>query len=137
VLATLTIHPITWRESDVNSRGRRQWIAQTAAYLADTTGRHETYLTNFGELTAIYRTLGIPLRDTLTGDNDLEFNAAMARPDLFLYAGWAIVESGDSIQTMLDKARLHGPRYALEKRVTVRDSPVIEIYKRTYENPLR
>jgi Dolichyl-phosphate-mannose-protein mannosyltransferase len=137
VLATLTMHPITWQESDINSRARRQWVAQTAAYLAGTTGRHNTWLTSFGELTPIYRTLGIPLRDTLTGDNDLEFNAAMARPDLFLHADWAVVESGDSIQTMLDKARLYGPRYELERRVTVRDSPVIEIYRRAYENPLR
>jgi hypothetical protein len=141
VLATITIHPITWQESDVNSRARRQWIAGTAAYLADTAHsdkhHHESYLTTFGELSAIYRTLGIPLRDTLTGDNDLEFNAAMARPDLFLHTDWAVVESGDPIQTVLDKARLHGPRYELQQRVTVRNSPVIEIYKRTYENPLR
>ncbi len=85
----------------------------------------------------IYRTLGIPLRDTLTGDNDLEWNAAMARPDLFLHTDWAVVESGDDMQTMIDRARLHGPRYELQRRVTVKGGPVIEIYKRTYEDPLR
>ncbi len=129
--------PITWQEAQVNSRARRESIAESAAYLAQFARPHETFLTGFGDLTPIYRTLGIPLRRTLTGDNDLEFNAAMARPDLFLHADWAVVEGGDAIQTMLDKARLHGPRYELERRVTVKGAPVIEIYRRTDDNPLR
>jgi hypothetical protein len=137
VLVTVTFHSITWQESDVNSRARRQWISQAAVYLAGARGPHETFMTSFGELTPIFRTLGVPLRDTLTGDNDLEFNAAMARPDLFLHADWAVVEGGDEIQTMIDRARLHGPRYELARRVTVKGAPVIEIYKRTYENPFR
>jgi hypothetical protein len=140
-LSPFLIHPssppVTWQESEANSRVRRAWIAQTAAYLAEATGPNETVLTGFGELTPIYRTLGIPLRDTLTGDNDLEWNATMARPDLFLHTDWAVVESGDDMQTMIDRARLHGPRYELQRRVTVKGAPVIEIYKRTYEDPLR
>jgi hypothetical protein len=140
-LSPFLIHPpgdsVTWRESEVNSRVRRQWISQAAAYLAASSGSHETFITNFGELTPIFRTIGVPIHETLTGDNDLEWNAAMARPDLFLHADWAVVESGDAIQTMLDKARLHGPRYELRQRVTVKGGPVIEIYKRAYENPLR
>jgi Dolichyl-phosphate-mannose-protein mannosyltransferase len=129
--------PVTWRESEVNSRTRREWIRETAAYLAQAAGPNQTFLTSFGELTPIYRTLGVPLRNTLTGDNDLEWNAAMARPDLFLHTDWAVVQSGDAIQTMIDRARLHGPRYELQRRVTVKAGPVIEIYKRDYEDPLR
>jgi len=129
--------PVTWRESEINSRVRRAWIAQTAAYLTEASGPNQTFLTAFGQLTPIYRTLGVPLRDTLTGDNDLAWNAAMARPDLFLHTDWAVVESGDDMQTMIDRARLHGPRYELQRRVTVKGGPVIEIYKRTNEDPLR
>jgi hypothetical protein len=116
---------------------RRKWIAQTAAYLTGACRPNESFLTAFGELTPIYRTLGVPLRETLTADNDLEWNAAMARPDLFLHTDWAVVESGDEMQTMIDRARLHGPRYELQRRVTVKGAPVIEIYKRAYEDPLR
>lgn len=129
--------PITYQESDVNSRARRQSIAQAAAYLGEFAGPHETFLTSFGDLTPIYRTLGVPLERTLTGDNDLEFNAAMGRPDLFLHSDWAVVRSGDEVQTMIDRARLHGPRYDLEYRVTVRGARVIEIYKRANDDPLR
>jgi hypothetical protein len=140
-LSPFLIHPstppVTWQESDVNSRVRRAWIAQTAAYLTQSAGPNQTFLTGFGDLTPIYRTLGVPLRDTLTADNDLEWNAAMARPDLFLHTDWAVVESGDDMQTMIDRARLHGPRYELQRRVTVKGGPVIEIYKRAYDNPLR
>jgi hypothetical protein len=131
-----TEHAIVWQESDVNSRARRQWVAESAAYLGNAMGRHETFFTSFGDLTAVYRTLGIPLRDTLTGDNDVEWAGAVARPDLFLHTDWAVVMGGDEVQGVIDKARLHGPRYELEKRVTVKGAPAIEIYRRRDENPV-
>jgi hypothetical protein len=129
-------HPIVWQEADLNSRVRRQWISEAAAYLRNAAGPHETFFTSFGELTAIYRTLGIPLRDTLTGDNDVEWAGAVARPDLFLHSDWAVVTGGDTVQGVIDKARLHGPRYELTRRVTVKGAPAIEIYRRMDENPV-
>jgi len=129
-------HSVTWNEADVNSRMRREWTRQAADYLRGAAGPHETYFTSFGDLTAIYRTLGVPLRDTLTGDNDVEWAGAVARPDLFLHEDWAVVTGGDEVQTVIDKARLHGPRYELDRRITVKGAPVIEIYRRIYENPL-
>src|SRR5579863_7998026 len=129
-------HPIVWREAEINSRARRQWITEAAAYLRNAAGPNETFFTSFGELTAIYRTLGIPLRDTLTGDNDVEWAAAVARPDLFLHTDWAVVTGGDTVQGAIDKARLHGPRYELTRRITVKGAPAIEIYRRMDENPV-
>jgi hypothetical protein len=130
-------HSITWNEAEVNSRARRDWTAQAAAYLRAAAGPHETYFTSFGDLTPIYRSLGVPLRDTLTGDNDVQWTGAVVRPDLFLREDWAVAMGGDAVQTVVDKARLHGPRYELERRIMVKGAPVIEIYRRNYENPLR
>jgi len=123
-------HAIVWQEADVNSRARRQWISEAAAFLRTSAGPHETFFTSFGELTAIYRTLGIPLHDTLTGDNDVEWDAAVARPDLFLHTDWAVAVGGDTVQGVVDKAGLRGPRYELSRRFTVRGAPAIEIYRR-------
>ncbi len=120
--------PVTWVESDVNSRARRQWTAEAADYLRASAGPHETFITSFGEMTGIYRTLGIPLRDTLTGDNGVVWDGTVARPDLLLNTDWAVVKGGDEVQTLIDKARLHGPRYELRQRITVEGAPVIEIY---------
>jgi hypothetical protein len=131
-----TEHSVTWQEAEVNSRTRREWIAQTANHLRTATGPHQTFFTSFGELTAVYRTLGIPLRDTLTGDNDVEWAEAVARPDLFLHTDWALATGGDEVQTVIDRARLHGPRYQLTNRVTVKGAPAIEIYRREDENPV-
>jgi hypothetical protein len=131
-----TEHPIVWQEADLNSRVRRQWISEAAAYLREAAGPNETFFTSFGELTAIYRTLGIPLCDTLTGDNDVEWAGSVARPDLFLHADWAVVTGGDAVQGVIDRARLHGPRYELTRRVTVKGAPAIEIYRRMDENPV-
>lgn len=139
-LSPVLIHPtqpsIVRQEAEINARARRQWISQTAAYLRAAAGPHETFFTSFGELTAIYRTLGIPLHDTLTGDNDVEWAGAAARPDLFLHTDWAVVTGGDTVQGVIDKARLHGPRYELTRRVTVKGAPVIEIYRRIYDDPV-
>jgi hypothetical protein len=142
-LAPFLIHPanqpITWQEADVNSQARREWTAQAVEYLraalprdlSDSGRHHETFFTSFGDLTGIFRTLAIPLRNTLTGDNDVEWAAAEARPDLFLHEDWAIVMGGDAVQTAIDKARLRGPRYELKRRIIVKGAPVIEIYRLT------
>lgn len=139
-LSPFLIHPsehgTVWQEAEINSRARRQWISESATYLREAAGPHETFFTSFGELTAIYRTLGIPLRDTLTGDNDVEWAGAVARPDLFLHTDWAVVTGGDTVQGVIDKARLHGPRYELTRRITVKGAPAIEIYRRVDENTI-
>jgi len=143
VLITLSpflIHPaetpVTEQEAAVNSRARRQWIGEAVDFLRASAGANQTYFTSFGDLTAIYRTLGIPLRDTLTGDNEVAWDEAVSQPDLFLHTDWAVVMGGDAVQTVIDKARLKGPRYELSRRLTVKDAPVIEIYRRLYEDPV-
>jgi hypothetical protein len=123
-------HSITWQESDVNSRARREWIGEAAAWLKPRMGPNETFLTSFSDMTGIYRDLGVPLRNTLTGDNDVEFVMATANPPVFLHTDWAIVTSGDDLQTLLDRARRNGPKYELAHRVTVKGEPALEIYKR-------
>ncbi len=135
VLLHPTVNPITVQESDTNSKARRKWISETVHWLQPNIGRNETFLTSFNDMTAIYRTLGIPLRNTLTGDNDVEYNMAMENPSVFLHTDWAITISGDPIQTVLDRARRTGPRYELKQRITVKGEPALEIYKRIYDAP--
>lgn len=138
-LSILLIHPlahsITWQEAEMNSRGRRDWTTQAANFLRTAGGPHDTYFSGYG-LTSIYRELGVPLKATLSGDNNPQYTMASSRPDLFLWERWAVVTGGDDVQTIIDKARLHGPRYELWDRITVKGQPVIEIYRRDYENPL-
>ena len=123
-------HSITWQESDVNSRARREWVGAAAAWLRPRMGPNETILTSFSDVTAIYRELGVPLKNTLTGDNDVEFVMATANPPFFLHTDWAVVLSGDDLQTTLDRARRNGPKYELVQRVTVKGEPALEIYRR-------
>src|SRR5581483_12477820 len=100
-------------------------------------GPNETFLTrNYSHLTAVYRELGIPIRDTLTGDNDPQWTMVKSRPDLFLWTDWAVVTGGDEAQGIVDKAQrpaaadgaLRGPRYELSRRIYVKGEPVLEIY---------
>jgi len=134
VFAPLALHPsqhsITYQESDVNSRARRQWTTEAANWLRTVKNPDDTYFASFGDMTGVFRSLGIPLRETLTGDNDWAYNAARANPRLFLHTGWAVVTGGDEIQTALLRIGFAGPRYELMHRVTVKGEPVLEIYRR-------
>jgi hypothetical protein len=135
-------HPITWQEAERNSRGRRIWIADATNYLRGAAGPGDTFFTSFNDMTAIYRTLGIHLRNTLTSDNYQQFLMAESRPDLLLWEDWAVVMGGDPVQSIIDRTRLRGPDFELVRQIATKNQPVIEIYRRKtkiplYENPLR
>ena len=129
------IHPspsnwVTWEESRVNSLARREWTRQAADYLRPRYVRGSGIFTGFGDLTGIYRSLDIPLRDTFTPDNGLPFDAAVLRPELFLHEPWVVTMGGEAAQTGVNRAARLGIVYSLEKTIIVKDAPVIEIYHR-------
>jgi hypothetical protein len=128
-------HCITWQEAERNSRGRRELTAEAVGFLRKAAGPNDTFFTSYG-LTSIYRELGVPTKNTLSGDNDPQFFMATVRPDLFLREDWAVTTGGDTVQTVVDNARLRGPRYQLADRIIVKGEPVVEIYYRTHDNPL-
>jgi len=121
---------VTWEESRVNSEARREWTRQTADYLRPRYVRGSGILTGFGDLSGVYRTLAIPLRDTFTPDNGLPFDAAVSRPELFLHEPWVVTMGGAAAQTAVNRAARVGIVYSLEKTIIVKDAPVIEIYRR-------
>jgi hypothetical protein len=129
------LHPspknwVTWKESQENSDGRRQWTREAAEFLKPRYVRGSGIITSFGDLTGIYREMGIPLRETLTEMNVLPWEAAVRRPDLFLWEEWAVVRGGDLVQTGINRAARYGIHYRLEKTIITGREPVIEIYRR-------
>ncbi|MBZ5581422.1 MAG: glycosyltransferase family 39 protein [Acidobacteriia bacterium] len=124
-------HWITWAESRANSEQRRAWTQEAAEYL------RPRYLPGSGLLTSsgddffgIYRVMGIPLRETFSICNGLPWQAALARPDLWLWHEWAVVKGGDAAQQGIERAAHYGIRYRLELRIAKKDEPVVEIYRR-------
>jgi hypothetical protein len=137
------LHPsperwITWKESQFNSEDRREWTLQSAAFLAPRYRRGDGIFTSFNDLTGIYRTMGLPLHETLTWDNPPQWLVTVRRPDLFLWEQWAVCISGDPVQRAIHRARQHGPYYKLVDTIVVKDAPAIEIYRRSspHENPI-
>jgi hypothetical protein len=124
---------ITWKESETNSVARRAWTREAAGYLAARYHSGDGVFTSFGDYTGVFREAGIPLQDTLTGDNGPHWQAAVLRPDLFLWEQWALVMGGDPVQTAINRARRRGPNYDLARRIIVKGAPVIEIYERNTE----
>jgi 4-amino-4-deoxy-L-arabinose transferase-like glycosyltransferase len=127
--------PITWTESEANSRARRAWTQQAAEYLTVHYLRGSGVISSFGDITGVFRTAGIPLREVLTGDNGPLWLGATARPDLFLWEEWAVTMGGDRVQTGINRANRNGPHYLLTRQIIEKHAPVIEIYRRWRKRP--
>ncbi len=134
-LAPWWVHPrpadwIVWKESQVNSEARRAWTRQASGFLASAYRPGSGVFTSFGDLTAIFRQAGIPLRQTLHEGNGPAFAAALANPRFFLHEEWAVAFSGDAIATAILRCQRTGPRYHRVLIITAPHAPVIEIYRR-------
>lgn len=127
------LHPapdawITWKESLMNSTGRRAWTHKAAEFLKPRFVPGSGIFTSFGDLTGIYREMGIPLRETFTECDGIPWDAAVARPGLFLWQEWAVARRGDPVWTAV--AQRDASHYTLVKTIIEKDEPVIEIYHR-------
>ncbi len=121
---------ICWKEAQVNSEARRAWTHEAAAYLGEHYRRGSGIMIRFGDQTAVLREAGIPLRDSLNQDNGLAFDAAVARPDLFLREEWALAIAGDQVAEAMSRTQKSGPQYLCVKTIAVKGAPVIQIYRR-------
>jgi hypothetical protein len=121
---------ICWKESQVNSSGRRAWTRAAAEYLGPRYHPGAGIFLSFGDLTGILREAKIPLREAMHEGNGLRWVAATARPDFFLREEWAIAVSGDQVSTTMLKTRRGVPRFECVRTYAFKNSPVIEIYRR-------
>lgn len=129
-LALLT-QSVCWKESEVNSRARRAWTQEAARFLSAHYRPGAGIFSALGDLAGIYREAGIPLREILHQGNNPQWDAAVARPDLFLHERWAVAIAGDTVASTILKASQRGARYERVRQIIVPDAPVIEIYRRT------
>jgi hypothetical protein len=120
---------ICWKESQMNSRARREWTGRAAKYLA-AHYRGGGIAASFGDLTGIFQSARIPLRETLHEGNIPQWEGVVARPDLFLREEWIVTMSGDTLSSVIYRALKDGPYYDCEKRIEVTGAPVIEIWRR-------
>ena len=123
-------HPQNWmvfQEGNQNYAGHRQLEHAVEDYLRPRYVRGAGIVTSFGATTAIYRELGIPLRETLTGDNGAVFDAAAKESPAFPHQQWAVVIAND----WAEKAVKAAGCYTLEQSFTVKDAPEIHVYRRT------
>jgi hypothetical protein len=126
------LHPypdnwIVFQEGNHNYQGHRELERSVEDYLRPRYVRGSGIVTSFGATTAIYRELGIPLRETLTGDNGPVWGAATNGPNQFPHQAWAVTIAGD----YADKAVVKAGCFTLEQTFKVNDAPEIHIYRRT------
>jgi len=132
IAAAVSTTPICFKESLVNSQGRRAWTTEAAQYLASEYRPGDGIFTSLGDLAAIYREAGIPLRETLNEGNRPLFLPASRQPLLLLHEQWAVAMAGDPVASAVERLSVQsGPKYQLMKTIVVKDQPVILIYRRT------
>jgi hypothetical protein len=117
---------MVWQEGNKNYAAHRVLEREVEDYLRPRYIRGAGIVTSFGATTAIYRELGIPLGETLTGDNGPVWDAA------FPHQAWAVVLAGDWAES---KVKACGC-YTLQQSFAVKDAPEIHIYRRTGGDPL-
>lgn len=127
--------PVCWKEAEVNSIARRAWTHESAVFLAANYRPGSRIIYSFGDLAGVLREAGIPLREGLHQGNHPYWEAATARPELFLRGEWALAVSGDAVATAILRADRRGPHYELRKQIIVKGAPVIEIYQRHLTKP--
>jgi hypothetical protein len=136
VASTVAASPVCWKESVLNSEGRRAWTSEAARYLAAEYRPGDGIFTSLGDLAAIYREAGIPLRETLNEGNRPLFLPASRQPLLLLHEQWAVAMAGDPVASAVERLSVQaGPKYELMKTIVVKAQPVIQIYRRTQPAP--
>ena len=114
----------------MNSEPRRAWTHEAAEYMKANYRPGSGVFTTLSDLAGIYREAGIPFTDLLQEGNHPFWNAAVARPDLFLWEEWAVAFAGDPVSTAVQRSGRRGPRYNCVKMISIKGAPVIEIYRR-------
>jgi len=127
---------ITWKESEVNSVARREWTRKAAAFIAGQYRKGDGILITAGDPFGIVREAGLTLRDTLHVGNGPHAQAALMRPDLFLWEKWVIGIATDPVSSAMMKDMKTARRYQLVRTLHEKYGPVIEIYQRIDDNPI-
>ncbi len=121
---------VTWKESQVNSEARRAWTAEAAQFMRANYRAGDGVFTSFGDLTAVFRQAGIPMRELLHEGNGPAFWAALGRPDLFLHEKWAVTIAASPTASAMIKVN---NSYRVVRTIYVKGGPVIEIYRRHHD----
>ncbi len=121
---------VCWKESQVNSLGRRAATKEAAEFLKANYVRGAGIAAPFGDLAGALRQAGIPLAEMLHEDNAPYWQTALAKPDWLLRQEWAITKEGERASGELGRALDGAPRYRLAKEVAWEGEPLIRIYRR-------
>lgn len=125
---------VVWKEGQVNSIARHDWTEQAALYLTAHHRPGEGILAPFSDVSGIFCRARIPLRNVLHDGNHPAWDAAFARPDLFLFEEWVVAQDGTPTAAMMESLPRHAnprkPVYRCVKIIEVAHAPALRIYRR-------
>lgn len=120
---------LCWKEAQVNGSGRRAWTRAAAEYLTPRYRQGDGILLSFGDPAGILRESGIRIAESLHEGDGPMFQAALARPDFFVWEEWVICLEGDRVSKAVTKLQLGPRRYERLRTFTAPYSPVVEIWR--------
>jgi hypothetical protein len=122
-----------WKESEVNSRHRRVWLAEASSYLKQHYRPGEGILLSFGDPTGVLQLAGIPLRESIHEGNHPMFRAAVNKPEYFLWTTWAVCQAGDEVSRGMQRAVARGLPYGKVREIRVGNTAPLELWRRQSE----
>jgi len=120
---------LCWKEAQVNGNGRRTWTHAASEYLQPRYRTGDGILMSFGDQTGILRESGIRIAESLHDGDGPMFQAAVARPDLFVWEDWVICLENDRLSKAMAKMQRGPRRYERVRTFTAPYSPVVEIWR--------
>jgi Dolichyl-phosphate-mannose-protein mannosyltransferase len=128
-IALVPVVPVSicWKESEVNSRARRDWNHQAAQFLAANYRLGSGLMLPFGDLSGILREADIPLGEAegnYPSPDEPTPNSEMLRRE------WSVAYAGDPLAQAVARANKQGAHFALRKQIAVEGAQVVEIYQR-------
>lgn len=121
---------ICWKEAEVNSTARRQWLTEASTYMKKLYVPGSGILLSFGDLTGILEHAGIPLRESLHEGNHPMFLGAIKKPGFFFHEEWAVCQAGDAVARAMVRARRMGVPVAMVRQFRVGNAKPVEIWRR-------
>lgn len=121
---------ICWKEGEVNSAARRQWLQEAATYMKRVYVPGSGILLSFGDLTGIPQHAGIPLAESLHEGNHPGFLGALKKPRFFFHEEWALCQAGDVVARAMVRAKRAGLPVAMVRQFRVGNAAPVEIWRR-------
>ena len=111
---------LCWEEARIASEPRRAWTEEAATFLKSNYHSGAGIVFWFGDLPAVFRQAGIPIREGIYQDNGPAWDNQLSHPT----EAWALALEGDPVDHAMQRSH-----YSVARRIETKGAPAVIIYR--------